>query len=155
MLRISWIYTIHNLVITYLTLGIIKQLFLIKSKIKQIVFYVLWMQMVFIFNDFVIEVNFPLQYKYIMLFFGFSFGFKYILKLSFVASTLVMIVNLTVNGIATNLNIFALLLNQFDSYGIALEHDFIQYSSLVMMTTMLYLMLKTFNVRILEISKYD
>jgi hypothetical protein len=66
-----------------------------------------------------------------------------------------MIINLAVNGIATNFNIFALLLNQFDSYGLALESDFIQYTSLVMVTLMIFMILKTFNIRILDISRYD
>jgi hypothetical protein len=72
-----------------------------------------------------------------------------------VASTLFMIINLTINGIATNLNIFTLLLTQYGSYGLALESDFYQYTSLVMVMMMIYIVLKTFNIRILDISRYN
>jgi len=155
MLAVSWIYTIHNLIITYLTLAILRQLFYIKRNKKQTIPYVIWMQMVFIFNDFFIQVHLPLEFKYLNLFIGFTFGFIVFLRLPIVSTTLFMIVNLAINGIATNFNIFTLLLTQFDSYGLALESDFIQYTSLVMVTLMVFMILKTFNIRILDISRYN
>ncbi|MBI9013629.1 MAG: hypothetical protein JEZ08_15455 [Clostridiales bacterium] len=155
MLAVSWIYTIHNLIITYLTLGILRQLFYIKRNKIQTISYVLWMQAVFIFNDFFIQAHLPLEFKYLSLFVGFTFGFIVFLKLPIVSTTLFMIVNLAINGIATNFNIVALLLTQFDSYGLALESDFIQYTSLVMVTLMVFMILKTFDVRILDISRYN
>lgn len=155
MLLVSWIYMIHNLIITFLTLEILRQLFFIKVSRRQKVAYIVWMQIMFIINDFVIQTNFELQYKYIFLFLAFVSGFLFILRLPLVASVLVMIMNLIINGLSTNLNIFILLLTQFDSYGLALESDFIQYTSLVMVTVMFYLVLKTFNVRILDISRYN
>lgn len=155
MLAVSWIYTIHNLIITYLTLGILRQLFYIRKQFSQTISYVIWMQLVFIFNDFVIQAHFPLEFKYLNLFVGFVIGFLLFLKLPLVSTTLFMIINLAVNGIATNFNIFALLLNQFSSYGLALESDFIQYTSLVMVTLMIFMILKTFNLRILDISRYN
>lgn len=155
MLLVSWIYMIHNLIITFLTLEILRQLFFIKVSRRQKVAYVVWMQIMFIINDFVIQTNFDLQYKYIFLFFAFVSGFLFILRLPLVASVLVMIMNLIINGLSTNLNIFILLLTQFESYGLALESDFTQYTSLVMVTVMFYLVLKTFNIRILDISRYN
>lgn len=155
MLAISWVYAIHNLIITYLTLGILRQLFYIRRKFKQTLTYVLWMQLVFLFNDFYIQVHLPLEFKYLVIFIGFIVGFIVFLKLPIVSTTLFIIINLAVNGIATNFNIFALLLNQFDSYGQALESDFIQYTSLVMVTLIIYMILKTFDFRILDISRYD
>lgn len=155
MLAVGWIYMIHNLVMTYISLGILKQLFYIRTGFTTSLVYVLWIQVVFIFNDFVIEAVFPLEYKYITILIGFAIAFYFILELSLVASSLVMVINLSINGIATNLNIFTLLLNQFKSYGLALESDFIQYSSLVMVTGMVFMILKTFDTRILDISKYN
>ena len=155
MLAISWIYTIHNLIITYLTLGILNQLFYIRITKLQTILYVLWMQGVFVFNDFVIQAQFPLEYKYPVIFIGFTLGFLVFLRLTLVSSMLLMIINLSVNGMATNLNIFTLLLTQFKSYGIALENDFYQYTSLVMVILMMFMILKTFNIRILDISRYN
>jgi hypothetical protein len=155
MLAVSWIYMIHNLLMTYLSLEIIRQLFYIRIGTKVKFIFVLWIQVVFIFNDFVIEANYPLEYKYLTIFIGFLMAYFVVLKMSIVASGIILVINLAVNGIATNLNIFVLLLNQFDSYGLALESDFIQYSSLVMVVGMVFMTLKTFNVRILDISKYQ
>jgi len=146
---------IHNVCITYISLEIIKQLFYVKTTAKQTLLYLTWIQIVFIFNDYVIQTNFDLQYKYLTIFVGFVIAFVYIIKLSKVASVLVMVISLTINGMATNLNILALTLNQFSSYGEALEHDFIQYTSLVMVTGMIYMVMKTFNVRVLDVSKYN
>ncbi len=154
MLAVSWIYMIHNLSVTYISLGILKQLFYIRTTRKSTMVYVAFIQLVFIFNDFVIEANFPLEYKYLTIFAGFLLAFIFILKLSIIASSLVMVINLTVNGLATNINILALLLRQFDSYGLALESDFIQYTSLVMVTCMFYMVLRTFNTRVLDVTKY-
>lgn len=155
MLATSWIYFAHNLIITYITLGILNQLFYIRVDKTRNVLYVIWMQLFFIVNDFVIQVYLPLEYKYPFIFIGFIVGFLVFLRLPIVASMLFMIINLAVNGIATNLNIFTLLINQFTSYGLALENDFYQYTSLVMVMMMMYMILKTFNVRILDISRYN
>lgn len=155
MLAVSWIYMVHNLSVTYISLGILKQLFYIRTSHKMTLSYMVWMQVVFIFNDFAIEANFPLEYKYITIFVGFTLAFIFILKLSIIGSSLVMVINLTINGVATNMNIFTLLLNQFESYGLALESDFIQYTSLVMVTSMIFMVLKTFNIRVLDVTKYN
>jgi len=146
---------IHNLIITYLTLGILNQLFYIKISKKQTALYVLWMQAIFIFNDFVIEANFPLEWKYPTIFVGFTVGFLVFLRLPLVSSMLLMIMNLSINGVATNLNIVTLSLTQFESYGHALEADFYQYTSLVMVILMMFMVLRTFNVRVLDISRYN
>lgn len=155
MLAVSPIYMIHNLIITYLTLGILNQLFYIRISRRQVISYVLWMQAIFIFNDFVIQAHFPLEWKYPMLFVGFTVGFLVFLRLPLVSSMLLMIINLAINGIATNLNIATLLLTQFKSYGLALESDFYQYTSLVMVILMMFMVLKTFNIRVLDISRYN
>lgn len=155
MLAISWMYMIHNLIMTYIAVGILKQLFFIKTDYIRNLKFVAWIQLVFIFNDFVVQEIFPLEYKYICIFIGFSLGIRFILKLPTIATVLVMILNLTINGIATNINIMTLVMVQFNSYGIALEHDFVQYTSLVMVTLMQFLIIKTFNIRILDISRYN
>lgn len=155
MLAVSWFYTIHNLIITYLTLGILRQLFYIKRNNMQTISYIIWMQVVFVFNDFFIQAYLPLEFKYINILVGFTIGFLVFLRLSMVSTTLLVIVNLAINGIATNLNICTLLFTQFDNYGLALESDFVQYTSLVMVTLMVFMILKTFNVRILDISRYN
>lgn len=155
MLSVSWIYGIHNLIVTYLTINILNQLFYIKVNKTRNIMYVLWIQLVFLFNDFVVQVHLPLEYKYLNIFVGFTIGFLVFLRLPPVASTLFMIINLTINGIATNLNMFTLMLTQYGSYGQALESDFYQYTSLVMVMMMIYIVLKTFNIRILDISRYN
>ncbi|MBN2795462.1 MAG: hypothetical protein JXR88_08665 [Clostridia bacterium] len=155
MLRISWIFIIHDLIVTALSIGIISQLFYIKVPTKRISLFVIWIQVVFIFNDFVIEPQFALEWKYLVIFVGFYVGFFFFMHLSFLSSTLLIISNLIINGLATNINIFALLLTQYDTYGHALEYDFIQYSSLVMVFSMMYMLIKAFNIRLLDISRYD
>lgn len=155
MLRVSWIFMIHNLIVTALSIGIISQLFYIKVPAKRIVLFVIWIQVVFIFNDFTIEPYFALEWKYLVIFIGFYLGFFSFMHLSFLSSTLLMIANLIINGLATNLNIFALLLTQYDSYGVALASDFVQYTSLVMVFCMMYMIIKAFNLRLLDISRYD
>lgn len=155
MLRISWIFIIHDLIVTLIPIGMLTQLFYIKTTAKQVLTFVVWMQVLFLFNDFFVEVYFSLEWKYLIIFMGFFLGFWLVMRLSFLSTLLVMIMNLVVNGIATNLNIFALLLNQFRSYGLALESDFIQYTSLVMVQCMLYMIIKTFNLRFVDISRYD
>lgn len=155
MLAVSWIYMVHNIMVVTMTVGMIKQLFYIKMVLSKVIMFVIWMQLVFIFNDFVIQANFPLEFKYPTILVGFSIGFYFILNFPLIATVMVMIVNLAVNALATNLNIFTLLLTQFSSYGVALANDFTQYTSLVMMTVMIYLIIKTFDVRILDISRYS
>ena len=155
MLAVSWLFIIHNVCITCIFVGIMKQLFYIKLSMKKSIIFVVWIQVVFIFNDFVIEALYPLEYKYLAIFIGFVLAFAFIIKMSKVSSVLVMTICLTINGIVTNINILALLLNQFESYGLAIEDDFIQYTSLVMITCMFYMVSKTFNIRILDISKYN
>lgn len=155
MLVNSWIYIIHNLSLGYISLGIMKQLFYIRTTLKTTAIYIIWIQLVFIFSDFFIESNFKFEYKYLAIFFGFTIAFIFILKLSMVGGLIVMAINLAINGVATNFNIFLLLLNQFETYGDALQSDFIQYTSLVMVTSMVYMVIKTFNIRALDISKYS
>lgn len=155
MLRVSWIYMIHNLIVTALSIGIISQLFYIRVPYKKITLFVLWIQVVFIFNDFVVEPRFALSWKYPVIFIGFYVGFLFLMRISFVSSTLLIISNLIINGTATNINIFVLLLTQYDNYGHALAQNFVQYTSLVMVMSMLYMLIKAFNVRLLDISRYD
>ncbi|MCH4887138.1 hypothetical protein EZV73_06130 [Acidaminobacter sp. JC074] len=155
MLAVHWVFGIHNLIITYLTVSILKQLFYIKVEQKMVMAYVLWMQLVFVFNDFVIQVHLPLEYKYPFLFLGFLVGFLIFLKLPLTSSVLIIIVNMAINSLATNVNIFTLLIHQFKSYGLALENDFYQYTTLVMVMMMIYIVLRTFDVRILDISRYN
>lgn len=155
MLLESWIYIGHNLIITILSLEILRQLFYIRIGIRRQIYYVLWIQVVFIISDVFIQTNFPLEYKYPFIFLGFTLGYFFFLKLPFVSSIVVMIVNLIINGICTNTNIFILTLTQYESYGLALEHGFIQYSTLVMVMIMAYMIIKAFNIRILDITRYN
>lgn len=155
MLGVSWFYFIHNLVITYLTIAILNQLFYIRVDKKQMTLYMIWMQLIFIFNDFVIQLHFPLEYKYLCIFSGFTIGFMVFLKLPLVSSMLFMVVNLAVNGLATNINILTLLINQFQNYAEALKNDFYQYTALVMVMLMIFIVIKSFNMRMLDISRYN
>jgi len=155
MLGVHWIFSVHNLIITYLSISILKQLFFIQVGNNKIISYLIWMQMVFVFNDFVIQVHLPLEYKYPFIFLGFLVGFLVFLKLPLTSSILIIIVNMAINSLATNVNIFALVVHQFSNYGTALEHDFYQYSTLVMVMLMIYIVLRTFNIRILDISRYN
>lgn len=155
MLTVSWIFFIHNMIVTIIPIGILSQLFFIKIKWRTFVMFVLWIQLVFIFNDYVIQPRYSLQWKYPVIFAGFFLGFYVFVRLKFLSTLMVMIVNLIVNGIATNMNMMLLLMTQYDSYGQALDGDFIQYTSLVMVMIMVYILIKTFDIRFVDISRYD
>lgn len=155
MLLVSWIYIFHNLIITVISLEMLKQLFYLKVTLKQSLAYIVWIQIMFVISDVFIQANFPLEYKYPFIFLGFTLGYYFFIKLPFISSIVVMFVNLIVNGISTNFNILVLTLTQFESYGEALDSHFIQYTSLVMVMAIIYMLIKTFDVHILDIKRYN
>lgn len=155
MLAISWIYIIHDIILAYISLKISQQLFSLKFTLLNAIYFVFFMQVVFIFNDFIIEPNFELQFKYIIILIGFYTAYLMFVKMHFVSALLIMLCNLAVNGVSTNLNIQVLLLARFNSYGAALENDFLQYSSLILVMIFFYLILRLFKFQIVDISRYN
>ncbi len=60
-----------------------------------------------------------------------------------------------INTFLTNINIILMLLFYDKNYGNALDNNFFQYTSLILLFYIFYFILKYFKVKILEISIYN
>ncbi len=154
MIRFGLIYFIHGLVLIVLSLEITKQLFTLKTTKASYGSFIIWMLAIFLINDFYIEQNYNLEYKYIVMIIAYFIGYYKILKLNFISSVLVQITSVSINGIITNINIWILLLLRFKCYQEALEHNFIQYTSLLITIALFFYIIKLFDIKLIEVSKY-
>lgn len=132
-----------------------KQLYnLILSK-QQIITFVIWMMISYQINFYVVIPLLPREFKYITLYIGLVLGFMFIIRLKLVGSLIVIMTTTALNGIFTNINLIFMLKFLFPNYGVALDAQHIQYTCYVVSIVILSLMTKVFNIRILDIQKYN
>ena len=155
MLKVSWIYLIHNILLVNVFLLITKSIFCYKVTIKRSLVFITWMQICFIISDFIVQPFLSLEYKYIVICIGFFIGFMLILKFNIISTFIVMGVIVMINTFLTNINIILMLLFYDKNYGNALDNNFFQYTSLILLFYIFYFILKYFKVKILEISIYN
>lgn len=149
------IHYLYDFLVVGITLLMARQVFNLKLSKIQLALFLVCMMFCYQLNFYyVIPVLGP-SFKYLTLYLGFLFAYTVIVRLSFIASLIVIMSLTAFNGLWTNINLYFMLQFLFSDYKEALSYQHLQYTCYVVSVVILSSLMLLFRVKILDIQRYN
>lgn len=149
------IHYLYDILVLLMNILLARQVFNLNLTKYQPVLFVAWVMVFYQINFYIIEPNFPKEYKYIILYIGLLTAYYFIAKLSFIASLIILMCSTAFNGFMTNMNLLFMLRFLFPNYGAALEAQHLQYTCYTFTVVLICFLSILFKVKFFDIQKYS